>query len=40
MSSKNINLKAKQKIKNKFHGYYLVHLVLCFSTYLFTYVSK
>jgi hypothetical protein len=40
MNSKKFNPKAKHKIKKKIHGYYLVHLVLCFPTYLPTYVSK
>jgi hypothetical protein len=37
MSSKKFNLKAKHKIKKlkkKNHGYFLVHLVLCFPPYL------
>jgi len=40
MSWKKLNLKVKHKIKIKFHRYFLVHLILCFPTYLPTYVSK
>jgi len=37
MSSKKFNLKAKHKTKKKnFHHYFLIHLGLCFPTYLFT----
>ncbi len=36
MNLKKLNLKEKIK----FHGYFLVHLVLCFSTYLSTQASK
>jgi len=32
VSLKKLNLKAKHKIKKKFHGYYLMHLVMCFFT--------
>ncbi len=34
MNLKKFNLKPKHKIKIKFHGYSLLHLVLCFPTYL------
>ncbi len=34
MNLKKFNLKAKHKIKIKFYGYFLVHLILCFPTYL------
>ncbi len=35
---KKFNLKAKHNLKNNNHGYSLVHLVLCFPTYLPTYL--
>jgi len=34
--SKKLNLKAKHKIKNKISWLFLVHLLLCFRTYLLT----
>jgi hypothetical protein len=36
MTLKKLNLKTKHKINKKIHGYSLVHLVLCFLTYLLT----
>jgi len=34
MNLKELNLKAKHKIKKKSYGYSLVHLILCFPTNL------
>jgi hypothetical protein len=35
-SLKKLNLKAKHKILKTIHGYFLLHLVLCFFTFLLT----